>query len=154
MALKPTISKTAPPTSEAQSHKPTFGPASEKPGTDKTEPALDRSTQAGKPHHTAIKEQKAEKEKHQTTAKHAEDHSDISPHARKTLEDLEEEQRISNLNNPDARQKDDFHPTTEGLLSAPTRRPSTIDPMTGKAHYVGDEAPLPGGTIAHESNNA
>lgn len=121
------MSKTNPPEHEAQSHKPTFGEAAEKPGTEQSEPQGDPTT----------------------TEKEAEDH-EVDGLTKENLQRLQDEQERQI--NPDEAQKQSHQPTTEDATASPSVRPVTVDPKTGQAHYVGEEAPLPGGTIQHEGD--
>lgn len=86
----------------------------------------------------------------ETTETKAEDHEASEP-ATEALQIAELEQKHSQLNDPDRTQREGDHPSTESLTMAPATRPTTIDPMTGQVHYVGDEVALPGGTVAHEA---
>lgn len=86
----------------------------------------------------------------ETTEVKTEDH-EASEEATEALQIAELEQKHSQLNDPDRTQREGDHPSTESLTAAPATRPTTIDPMTGQVHYVGDEAALPGGTVAHEA---
>jgi len=121
------MSKTNPPEHEAQSHKPTFGSAAEKPGTEQREPEGDPTT----------------------TEKEARDH-DTNEMTKETLQQLQDEQ--AEQINPDEVQKQSHQPTTEDATVSPSNRPVTVDPDTGQIHYSGDEAPLPGGTVQHEGD--
>lgn len=120
-------SKTQPPVEEAQSHKPTFGKSAELP--ERTEPEGDP-----------------------TVSEHDAENHDTNDLTKGNLQRLQDEQ--AEQINPDQHQRDIHQPTTEDVLADPVHRPVTIDPQTGQAHYVGDAAALPGGTVKHESDDS
>lgn len=135
-------SKTNPPKSEAQSHKPTFGGAAEKPGTEQREPEADPSIPTKTQEASDRKKDGVEDSKPFT----AKESDDASSEVKDKLESLRLEQ--TKQQNPDQYQKDIHQPTTQDVLAAPISRPKTIDPATGQVHYVSDAAALPGGTAA------
>lgn len=120
-------SKTHKPAEEAKSHKPTFGEAAENPGTEQREPEGDPTV----------------------SEKNADDH-DVGQQTRDNL--AREQMKQENQIDPDQHQRDIHQPTTQDVLADPISRPKTIDPATGQVHYVGEAAALPGGTVAHESD--
>lgn len=120
-------SKTQAPKSEAKSHKPTFGDAAEKPGTEQKEPEGDP-----------------------TTSEHDAENHDTNDLTKANLQREQDQQ--ANQIDPDQHQRDIHQPTTQDVLADPISRPKTIDPETGQVHYVGEAAALNGGTAAHEND--
>jgi hypothetical protein len=121
-------SKIKAPKSEAQSHKPTFGAAAEKPGTEQKEPEGDP-----------------------TVSEHDAEKHDVADEVKESLQALQDQQ--ASQIDPDKHQRDIHQPTTQDVLADPISRPKTIDPATGQVHYVGDAAALNGGTASHESDS-
>jgi hypothetical protein len=138
---------------EAKSDKNTFKDRIEEPAIEHTKrDVLTHAEVVADEAREIMREDDKAKVENEETKKDPAEHTSLPNDVKTNLEDQVESQ--AHQQDPDLVQRESHNPTTESLTGSPVRQPVTIDPNTGQIHNAGEEAKLPGGTVAHEGDDA